>query len=253
MWCLHAGVARRLFGSCSVAAVLLIGETGLAGVLHPGTRLCLHPVRLPITDWKDDPRTHSIQTKLVGTLETQGFEVADPDVVDAIVTRIDADIGGTIDPYTGRRDPQRHQARLSALGDALRTQLGCEARMLAHVEPVWAFFTLGSATWDGTTERVSSVGRVALQVLGGAYELGHVRGFSLWLRVLDLEGRQITFRSAGIELLVQLAVIKEQELLPEDQWLRDEAKIDAAILSALGRNGGALRRKGDPHLSPRSR
>jgi hypothetical protein len=63
----------------------------------------------------------------------------------------------------------------------------------------------------------------------------------LWLRLLDLQGDEIGFRSAGIEAVVQLAVLEDKDLLPDDQWLTDGTKLAAAIGSALGASGSALR------------
>jgi hypothetical protein len=64
--------------------------------------------------------------------------------------------------------------------------------------------------------------------------------------VFDFEGNLIAFRSAGIETPVQLAVVEDRDLLPEDRWLTDEARLDAAILSALGPRGESLRLHGAP-------
>ena len=69
---------------------------------------------------------------------------------------------------------------------------------------------------------------------------------TLWLRVLDLEGEEIAFRSAGIETLINFAVVKDKDRLPPDRWLRDDAKIAAAIASALGPEGAFLRTDGSP-------
>jgi hypothetical protein len=68
--------------------------------------------------------------------------------------------------------------------------------------------------------------------------------------VIDLQGEEIAFRSAGIETLVNFALVKEKDRLPPDRWLRDEAKIAAAITSALGPRGAALRSEGHPDGTP---
>jgi hypothetical protein len=85
-----------------------------------------------------------------------------------------------------------------------------------------------------------------LNALAGVHESGWVAAFSLWLHVYDLEGNDLAFRSAGIESLVSLAVLRDQDVLPEDVWLTNLDKVDAAIRSAIGPNGEALRLRGTP-------
>jgi hypothetical protein len=227
-------------GAC--LALWLAGGAVHAEALSAGSVLCAHSLRLPIPE--DDPRTERFQTKLLSALRAADFQVPDPAEVDALVERVHEQSGGFIDPFTGLRDAERFAVRRTALAEALRDELGCDARLLAHVEPVLVYFAGGRARWDGATDKVASGGRI---LLGGANEYGFMRGFSLWLRVLDLEGDEIAFRSAGIETLVDFAVLKDQDLLPEDQWLSDDAKIEAAIRSALGATGVALRQLSDPH------
>ena len=56
----------------------------------------------------------------------------------------------------------------------------------------------------------------------------------------------VAFRSAGIETPVSLAVVEDQDLVPEDRWLMDEARLDWAIRTAIGAGGDGLRRNGRP-------
>lgn len=245
MWITNA--ARPRLAASWTAVALLATGAAQADPLDPGARLCLHPPQLPVTDSQDDPRTRRLESKLVEQLEAAGFELVGPAAVEAVVDRVARETPAAVDPYTGRRDAARHSARRVALAEALRSELACDARLLARVVPVWAFFNAGIASWDGRTENVSSAGRVVLQVLGGVAESGFVRALSLWLRVLDPEGEQIAFRSAGIETLVAFGVITDKDLLPEDQWLLDDTKLDDAIASALGSRATALRLEGDPH------
>jgi hypothetical protein len=81
----------------------------------------------------------------------------------------------------------------------------------------------------------------ALHLLGGVQEFGHVRALSLRLRVLDLEGTQIAFRSAGIEAIVKLSATSEGDTLPEEQWLTTTERLGSSICSALGDHGERLR------------
>ena len=53
---------------------------------------------------------------------------------------------------------------------------------------------------------------------------------------------------------VSLEVLKSKDVLPQDLWLTNDGKIDAAIQSAMGSRGEALRLHGEPegsdHIPP---
>jgi len=233
------------------ARVLLVGLlVTLAGSAKPepldrGSKLCLYPVTIPIDEDESPERRDAIEKKLVAALEAASFELTDPVSVRELADRVKTESGGWVDPVTGRRDESRHQAYRAKLAAALREDLECDAQLVAQVVPVRASFLNGTAKWDGTSQRVSSTGRIVVNVLAGVTESGWISAFSLRLWVLDLEGDDLAFRSAGIETLVKLAVLKDRDLLPEDHWLKDEVKIDAAIESAIGPSGRALRERGD--------
>ena len=174
------------------------------------------------------------------------FKVPDPQAVSDLVERIKRDTGGVVDVASGRRDEARYHAFREQRAAALRNAFGCDAEMSAYVVRVQARFAAGTASWDGTSDSVSSTGRVVLQAIGGVYESGWVAALSLWLRAFDLDDNDLAFRSAGIETLASLAVLKDQDVLPVDLWLTNAEKLDAAIRSALGPNGDALRLRGTP-------
>lgn len=223
----------------------LAGVAIQADPLDPGARLCLQRPELPIPNSAADARTADLEARLTKALQGAGFEVPEPAAIDAAIERALEPLPGSIDPYTGRRDAARHAARRAAIAQALR-ELDCDARMVAEVIPVWVYFNNGFAKWDGRNQRVSSGGRIALQILGGIQEFGHVRALSLWLRVLDLEGSEVAFRSAGIEAIVRLSapVPADGTPLPQEQWLTTAKRLDSAIRSALGEHGERLRQAG---------
>jgi hypothetical protein len=233
------------------ARILLVGLLAtLAGSakaepLGPGSKLCLYPVTIPIDEDEGADRRDVIEKKLIAALEAASFELADPVSVRELADRVKTESGGWVDPVTGRRDESRHRAFRANLATALREDLECDAQLVAQVVPVRASFNNGMAKWDGTSDQVSSTGRIVLNLLAGVSESGWIGAFSLRLWALDLEGDDLAFRSAGIEALVELAVWKDKDFLPEDHWLTDEVKIDAAIQSALGPAGRALRERGD--------
>ena len=207
--------------------------------------MCLQPVGVPLANAAEDPRRVDIESRLVAALRGAGFEVSDPLAVESAVVRAAETVPRRFDPTTGRPDRATDLARRAAIGTALRTELSCDARMLAEVVSLWAFVNSGHARWDGRGAFVNTAGRSILNVLGGVSESAHMTALSLWLRVLDLDANEIAFRSAGIEPLVQLAVGREVKL-PADQWLTRTERLDSAIASALGPGGRALRLEGKP-------
>lgn len=227
-----------------VSAVIASPSAGLP--LAEGTKLCLHPVVVPMSDGHAEPQRSNLEHKLVAALREASFELSDPAAVSALEDRVWKASGGLLDPATGERDEARLRVHRTSFGAALRAELGCEAQLRASVVQLRAPFRGGVASWDGTTQEVSSGGRRALNAFAGVVERGWVSALSLWLRVLDLEGNTIAFRSAGIETPVQFAVVEEKDFLPEDRWLTDESRLDAAIRSALGAKGESLRLHGAP-------
>jgi hypothetical protein len=230
----------RVYRVLAVAVTLLMGHGAAAG-LAPGAKLCMHPLTLPFRGGDSDPRRASIEQRLTAALVSASFQVVEPSRVKAVSQRELKAVGGVIDPAIGWRLPERYQAYRDRLGRALARELGCDVQLVTSVVLVRASFQNGTAKWDGASQQVSSTGRIVLNALGGTVESGWVSAFSLWLRVLDLAGNDLAFRSAGIEALVHFAVLEDKDLLPEDQWLTDGTKLDAAIASALGPGGGKLR------------
>jgi len=222
----------------------MLAHHAAAAPLDRGAKLCLHPIRLPFDEGEEGERRTNFQRKLVEALNAVSLEVASPEAVDELVSRVRTESGGYFDPLTGSRDERRYLAYREQLARALSDELGCDGQLFASVVLLRARLDGTHAYWDGTSIQVVSTARGLLE---GGFS-GWVGALSLWLDVLDLEGHQVAFRSAGIETLVSLAVIREQDLLPRDRWLTDEARIDAAIASALGINGSGLRGRGRPAL-----
>jgi len=230
---------------CLAFAVLVPRAEG-GGPLDEGSTLCLHPVEIPIPDRDGEARRASLEQRLRDALVAASFTVPDPPKVVELSEQVEQDMGGYVDVATGYRDEARYRAFREQRAAVLRRELGCDAELSANVVQVRARFTDGAASWDGATDSVSSTGRVVLNALGGVSESGWVAALSLWLRAYDLEDTDLAFRSAGIETLVSMAVLREQDVLPKDLWLTNVEKLDAAIASALGVKGLALRREGRP-------
>lgn len=235
-------LARAL---CATIAALLAG-TAVAEPLAQGSTLCLHPIDVPLDEHDGAERRQQLQRRLRDALAAASFKVPDPTALKDSVTRIEKEFGGFLDPATGKRDTPRYRTFIQQRAETLRRDFGCEAELIARVVRVQARFANGVAVWDGTHETVSSTGRRVMNAIGGVVESGWVAALSLWLHAVDLDGNDLAFRSAGIECLGSLAVLRDEDALPPDLWLSDSKKLDAAIQSALGSNGFALRHLGMP-------
>jgi len=235
---------------CLGSAAAVHADTASTEPLAPGSTLCLHSIELPVAEKDGDTRRASLNKRLQDALIAAAFKVPDPQVVSDLVERIEKETGGVVDVATGRRDEARYRVFRERRAAALRDELGCDAEMSAQVVRLSARFAAGTAHWDGATDSVSSAGRLVLQALGGVSESGWVAALSLWLHAFDLASNDLAFRSAGVETLVSMAVLEDQDLLPEDLWLTNAEKLDAAIQSALGPNGDALRHHGTPSGVP---
>lgn len=230
---------------CATAAAILAGSAA-AEPLGSGSTLCLRAIEVPLDEHEGEERRGQLQQRLRDALTAASFKVPDPVAVEDTLKRVEKEVGGVVDPATGRRDATRYHSFTQQRAAALVREFGCEAEIFARVASVQAPFMGGTATWDGTNETVSSTGRRVMNALGGVIESGWVRALSLWLHVTDLEGNDLAFRTAGIECLGSLAVLRDQDALPPDLWLSDSKKLDAAIQSALGVSGFALRHLGKP-------
>jgi hypothetical protein len=233
---------------CAAAACLLALPAAAEppGPLGEGAKLCLYPLELPFSEAQTEKRRPALEKKLIDALAAASFSVADPVAVKTLEERVRKDSGGYIDPPLGWRDGARYSAYRERLEHALRDELGCDGQLVASIVTLRAAFVAGVARWDGAEQKVSSTGRLVMNALAGVEERGWVNAFSLWLRVTDLAGQDVSFRSAGIETPVQFAVVEEKDVVAEDRWLTDEARLDAAIGSALGARGEALRLRGKP-------
>ncbi|MCA9511048.1 MAG: hypothetical protein KC560_10120 [Myxococcales bacterium] len=214
-------------------------------VFASGARLCLESVAIP-TGEADDPRRARLEDALVEYLEASSFAVRRPSEV---APRLEALVEARppyIDTATGERLPEVWDAFLDGVAADLRDELGCDFRVEARIVQVAAPFRNGSARVDGRTMQVSSPGRVVRNVFAGVNEWGWVPALSLWVEVTDLRGELVAFRSAGVEPLVSLAVLVDQDLKPEDAWLSNPKDVGLALVLALGLDAELLLERGVP-------
>lgn len=230
----RAFVAALVLGP-ALAPALASGETASA-------RLCLTSTEVPFE--KGDPRIGILEEKIATRFEEGHFSVVRGEPVLDVVEAIDASARPAFDSATAEAIPDRLDAYHAELGRALREKLGCEARIRIRVESVLARVDGKWAVWDGA--RISTDPQERAPVERSPEMRGWVAALSLWVELVDVEGRELAFRSAAIEPLVHLATFRPIDRLPEDRWLQDEKALDAAIEGALGPKALYLRDRGNP-------
>lgn len=219
-------------------SILAMLTTALLAPAPASADLCMLPAQLPFE--KDDPRRAALERIVARHFEAQSIEVAPSADVQFELDGTDESAGEIFDPATGRVDEVKEDAYLDELERRLRGTLGCGGLIELSLHQVIARYDGTNALWDGQRAKVNSnariAGRIALSVLAGAYitETGWVPALSLWVRITDLRWRDVAFRSAGIEPLVDFSYSRDQDLLPVDRWLRDAAVLEGAVTSALG-------------------
>jgi hypothetical protein len=233
----------RLVAFVGIAIALVVAGAAAAGPLDPGATLCLRPALIPVED-PEDPRRAALEARLEQGLAEASYEVVGSAIVMDVLKREQAH-APRHDPVTGEVDEEDREAFVERVREALEN-LGCDAMVDAHVAVVRAMFNAVSAQWDGKSEQVVSTGRFVLNAVLGMSESGWVTALSLRLRVSDLEDRELSYRTAGIESLASLSVTHGKDALPADVWLSDLEKIDWAVREAIGPDGRALRDEGRP-------
>lgn len=225
-----------------LATLPLVVFVFLAAGEAAATRLCLQPLALPFA--KDDERFGLVEDKVSAVFESAGFEITRPAEVLEAYEPVDEEWGAIYDANTGHTIEDKKTWFEHEVERAFREDLGCEGRLRVSLGIVRAPCTGPFATWDGTTRQVVSTGRTILVALTGEARCGWVAALSLWVQLMDSAGKEIGFRSAGIEPLVEFSVSRDLDKLPEDRWLRDEVALDGAIQSALGPRAELLRTRG---------
>lgn len=233
----------RWIASIHFAIALLVSTTAAASELATA-RLCLTSTELPFA--QGDPRIAILESKIAARFEEGHFSIVRGAPVLEVIEVIDARAQPAFDATTAAPIPGVREAYHAALGGALHETLGCEGRIRIRVESVLAPVDGGWAVWDGARISRSAGGRKAVQ--RSPEMQGFVAALSLWVELVDVEGRALAFRSAAIEPLVHIGSFLPEERRPDEHWLADEQALDAAIDRALGPKALYLRDRGNPTL-----
>ena len=245
---------RRWLLRCNVPHSISIAIAFVC-IAVPATaaRFCVLPATLPFD--VDDGRHHLVDAMVLEEFIRASIEVTPSAEVDAARRAVSPRHPKIYDPRTGSPVQDELAAYEADLDQTIREGLKCDGLIQVGVKYLLAFYANEDARWDGARRTVNDDSEgLAAQIahLGkiGANETGLVPALSLWIRVTDTRGRDVSFRSAGIEPLAGVTLAGGIESLPEDQWLRDPEALRTAIQSALGPNARWLRERGWPRGIP---
>jgi len=233
--------ASSWIAATAFAAALVLTPALALGEAAP-TRLCLTSNELPFA--KGDPRIPILEEKIAARFEQGPFSVVRGQPIRAVLGELDLREDEVLDAVTGEAIPGRIESHRAALGRVLRERLDCVGGIRIRVESVLARRDGKWAIWDGA--------RTAIDFgEGGPLESSRemqdqVAAISLWVELVDSEGRELAFRSGAIEPLSHLRSFRPLDRLPDERWLRDEEALDAAIERTLGPKALYLRDRGNP-------
>lgn len=226
-------------GASAILAVVLLASAAEAA------RLCMLPALFPFDE--EDERRERLERIVARHFEAQSITIVTSAEVAPLLEEVDERSGAIFEPATGRIDAARYEIYQSDVERSIREKLGCSGflQMSLHHVPAWYDGT--TASWDGQSTRINSGARIATRIffsiLVGATitEQGWVPALSLGIRVADLRLKDVAFRTAGVEPLMDFSYSRSRDLLPEDRWLRDEEILEEAVSSALGQDLSALK------------
>ncbi|MBK7948014.1 MAG: hypothetical protein IPK00_04585 [Deltaproteobacteria bacterium] len=217
-------------------------------------RLCMLPAAFPFDE--DDERRARIEQIVAREFEAASIPVAPSAEVRKLLEVVDERSGRIFDPETGRIDDAKESLYLDDIERSVAAELGCTGFVQVGLHQVLAWYDGHHANWDGRRTPINSgariAGRVVLGILSGVYvqEQGWVPALSLSIEVSNLRYEDVAFRVAGVEPLMNFSVSRKQDLLPRDQWLKDEALVETAIGAALGSDLADLKGNGRPGEAP---
>ena len=224
-----------------LAMALLVAAPSVAAA---GPSLCMLPSLFPFAE--DDERRSGLEARTAERFARAGIRLEGSAEVMKILKRVDERSGAVFDPATGQIDAAKHANYQDDIERSVVESLGCIGFVRLSLRRVIARYDGETAFWDGARIKINSTPRMLLQALAGYQEWGWVPALSLWIDVTDLQRRDVAFRSAGIEPIHDFSVSRGTDLLPEDQWLRDQARVDQALDRALGENLDYLKKDGLP-------
>jgi hypothetical protein len=209
--------------------------------------LCLWRPSIEIPTVEPQARLQEITGILLDELTLMQYEVVPPERISKLWMEIREREGGYFDPHTGQRIEDRYRAIRNVAYAGFRSKLGCDAIVRARVGSVEVAWDGGTASWDGVTRRVEEI--------PDSYR-GTVEALSVFVTLLDMDDREIYFRSGGIQVLStvgfgpsgrrQLESIDAERVLEDPSEIREGVRVAVEPLHRSPWRRGSSARKSEP-------
>jgi len=169
-----------------------------------------------------------IEPRVTSILTQAGFQVVSSDAMEDLWRAAASDVGGIYDPVTGKSDSERFDAVRSAVYRDLHAERDVDAILYLSLSYVELYLATPRVTFCATTDRVYWPDGPLERWEHAAL----VRATCLWVSLVDMEARELYGIRSGIEVVETFA---RQTLarLPQDQRLRDPARLDEAVQHVL--------------------
>jgi hypothetical protein len=221
------GAVLALLMLISAGCAAAAGDGGLRDPCAFQSRfgyVALLPLRIGLPLESAEQVAHRIEEDLAAALAAAGFRVLPVAISRGIRERMEVESGGLSDP-----------ARFRVIDDySARELLGdypIDALVRPSLVPVAARVHNTRAMWDGTSEKLMTLGDRLLALRGLD---GSVQALSLQLVIEGRDGRRLYARRGGIRLLARLGPdLQEIERVPEDELWRDPSALSRAIAYTL--------------------
>lgn len=210
--------------------------------------IALAPVGVP-SDLEDpDPVKAKFESLIEAKLREAGFSVVSSREAADIFDKMNKQLGGIFDPVTGKRDETKFKAvREHALRE-LETKFKADAVLYPNIRPGTARFAGGRASWDGTSESLSTTEGIL-----GAFLVGQLQGtataLSLIVTIENIHGVDAYVNGGGIQLSAKISG-GEFVPVPRSQLFADEKRNAAAVNIALGPLARNPAPAGEPKSQP---
>ncbi len=196
--------------------------------------IALSPVAVAVDLEDAEPVKTKFESLIETTLREAGFSVVPSREYAAIWKRMTEQMGGFFDPVTGKRDETKLKTVREHTLRELNTKFTVDAVLYPSIRVVKANFVQNQATWDGTSESLTTGGFLGA-LLGGQYR-GTVGALSLVAVIEDTHGVDVYINGGGIQVLSKVSgggfiPVSRNELFANEE--RNVAAVNIALGSLV--------------------
>lgn len=198
--------------------------------------------QLNLPDAVDDPAKirSMFESRIEDKLRSAGFTVIKSAETTEIWNRIVKQLGGSFDPNTGRRDPEKFKLLVEDFRREVHDKFQADAILFPRLVSVSAPWAGKTAKWHGTADAVKTTGSFVAEAFFGMSTHGRIGALSLAARIEDIAGVLVYEEFGGIQVLSKVSG-RNFVPVPPTELLVDQEKncrgVDLALAPLLQRSG----------------